>query len=256
MSKVFNVVFDEGHCISQWGSTFRPEYKSVGMLWFIAPGIPFYITSATIPPVMLQDIKETLHISSSNLLFQRSNDRHNIAFCVKKMQHSVSSFEDLAFLVPSSWAEHDCVPRKFIVFFDSKRKAELASQFLRSRMPETLKHKVKWFHAGMSEYFRNEELKSFREGNLWGLGMTDVGGMVQLTCMLCGCDISDIRLQGVDIPDVLIVVQWRAPRDLNTLMQRFGRAGRDFSLQAVGILLAEPKWFLEDHQKRLARKRK
>ena len=39
-------------------------------------------------------------------------------------------------------------------------------------------------------------------------------------------------------------------------MQRFGRAGRDFSLQAVAILLAEPRWFLEDHQKRLARKRK
>ena len=39
-------------------------------------------------------------------------------------------------------------------------------------------------------------------------------------------------------------------------MQRFGRAGRDFSLQAIAILLAEPKWFLEDHQKKLARKRK
>ena len=72
--------------------------------------------------------------------------------------------------------------------------------------------------------------------------------VMSLTPVLC--------LQGVDIPDVLTVVQWRVPKDLNTLMQRFGRAGRDFSLQAVAILLAEPKWFLEDHQKRLARKRK
>ena len=132
MSKVFNVVFDEGHCISQWGSTFRREYKLVGMLRFIAPGIPFYVTSATIPRAMIQDIKETLHIPSSGLLFQRSNDRHNIAFCVKKMQYPVSSFEDLAFLVPSSWAEHDRIPCKFMVFFDSKREAESASQFLRS----------------------------------------------------------------------------------------------------------------------------
>ena len=54
----------------------------------------------------------------------------------------------------------------------------------------------------------------------------------------------------------MTVVQWRAPKDLNTLMQRFGRAARDFSLQAVAILIAEPRWFLEDHQKRLARKRK
>jgi len=67
---------------------------------------------------------------------------------------------------------------------------------------------------------------------------------------------SAFRLKGVDIPDVLTVVQWRAPKDLNTLMQRFGHAGRDFSLQAVAILLTEPKWFLEDHQKKLAKKRK
>jgi hypothetical protein len=30
-------------------------------------------------------------------------------------------------------------------------------------------------------------------------------------------------------------------------MQHFGHAGRDFSLQAIAILLAEPKWFLEDY---------
>ena len=130
MSKIFNVVFDEGHCISQWGSTFRLEYKLVGVLRFIAPGIPFYITLATIPHAMLQDIKETLHISSNSLLFQRSNDRHNITFCVKKIQYPMSSFEDLAFLVPSSWTERDPIPHKFIVFFDSKRKAESASIFL------------------------------------------------------------------------------------------------------------------------------
>ena len=109
---------------------FRLEYKLVGMLWFIAPGIPFYITLATFPHAMLLDIKETLHIPSSNLLFQRSNNWHNIAFCIKKIQHSMSLFKDLAFLVPSSWAECDPVPCKFMVFFDSKHKAESASQFL------------------------------------------------------------------------------------------------------------------------------
>jgi len=191
MSKVFNIVFDKGHCITQWGSSFRLEYKLVGVLWFIAPGIPFYITSATILCTMLLDIKQTLHIPLGSLLFQRSNDQHNIAFCVKRMQYPILSFEDLAFLVPSSWTEHNHAPHKFMVFFDSKRKAELASQFLRNQMPENLKHKVKWFHAGMSEFFRKEELQSYKEGDLWGLGMTDVGGMVGSTCRLCGCNASD-----------------------------------------------------------------
>src|SRR5579863_9174808 len=64
------------------------------------------------------------------------------------------------------------------------------------------------------------------------------------------------HLHGVDVPDVLTVVQWRAPKDLNTLVQRFGHAARDFSLQAVKILIAQPKRFLEDHQRRLTWKRK
>jgi superfamily II DNA/RNA helicase len=124
-------------------------------------------------------------------------------------------------------------------------------------MPEPFKHRVKWFHTSMTEFFRKKELQSFREGDLWGLGMTDVGGMVHKP-MYYGDNSSDtcFCLQGVDILDVLTVVQWRVPKDLNILMQQFGCAAQDFSLQAVAILVAEPKWFLEDHQKRLARKRK
>ncbi|GLB35135.1 putative helicase superfamily c-terminal domain [Lyophyllum shimeji] len=239
MSKIFNITFDEGHCICQWGSTFRPEYKQVGSLRFLAPGIPFYVTSATIPPSMMSTLKETLHISpSSCTVSQRSNDRHNIAFDVQKMKYPINSYEDLAFLIPKNWKEGDPPPRKFMVFFDSKREAEKACQFLRNRAPEVFKENIKWFHAGMTTFFRSEELDSFKKGELWGLGMTDVGGM------------------GIDISDVLTVVQWRAPKDLNILMQRFGRAARDFSLQGVAILIAEPKWFLDEYGKKGSRKRK
>jgi len=129
---------------------------------------------------MVLDIKEALHIDSNCLVFWRSNDRHNVAFCVKKMWYSMSSFEDLAFLVPSKWVEGDPPPHKFMVFFNNKRKAENASTFLRKRMPQALKDKVKWFHAGMTKFFRTEELESFNKGGTWGLCMTDVGGMVQI----------------------------------------------------------------------------
>ena len=160
------------------GSTLHPEYKLVGMLWYIALRIPFYITLAAISPSMLLDIQETLHIHLDSLFFQRSNDQHNIAFSVKKMQYNASSFEDLVFLVPSTWSHGDMLPQKFMVFFDSKCESELASRFLWSQMPKHLKDKVKWFHVGMTQFFRTEELQSFRYDDLWGLGMTDIGGMV------------------------------------------------------------------------------
>lgn len=64
-------------------------------------------------------------------------------------------------------------------------------------------------------------------------------------------------LQGLDIPDISIVVQWKVPKDLNTLVQRFGRAVRSPDLQGVAILLAEPTWFYETRlAQEASRKRK
>ncbi|RDX40433.1 hypothetical protein OH76DRAFT_1299110, partial [Lentinus brumalis] len=51
---------------------------------------------------------------------------------------------------------------------------------------------------------------------------------------------------GLDIRDVKIIVQWKAPTDLNTVIQRFGRGARDPGLQAVVILIAEPNCFYEE----------
>ena len=228
------------------------------MLRFIAPGIPFYITSAMIPHSMLQDIKEMLHIPSSSLLFQRSNDQHNIALCVKKMQYPISLFEDLAFLLPSSWAEGNGLPCKFMVFFDSKHEAKLASIFLQNWMPEPLKHKVKWFHAGMMESFRTEDAPVVQRRQSLGAWHDWCGrnGTYAYHAAIATALTPAFHFQGVDILDVLTVVQWRASRDLNMLMQWFGCAAWDFSLQGAVILIAEPRWFLKDHQKRLTQKRK
>ena len=193
VSRIFNIVFHEGHCICQWGSTFRPEYKQVGTLRYLLPNIPFYITSATIPPAMISDLKEILHLSKDCLVLRRSNDRHNVTFCVRKMRHPLNSYEDLAFLIPKSWKLGDAPPKKFMVFFNNKREAESACLFLRSRLPHALRHKLKWFHAGMTTFYRTEEMEDFVKGRLWGLTMTDVGGMVcwfLLVISLSGIEVS------------------------------------------------------------------
>ncbi|KAI0085495.1 hypothetical protein BDY19DRAFT_875077, partial [Irpex rosettiformis] len=52
--------------------------------------------------------------------------------------------------------------------------------------------------------------------------------------------------QGLDVPNIEIVVQYKATMGLDTLIQRFGRAVRDVRLQGVAILIAEPHWFYEE----------
>ena len=62
IAQLLNIIFDEGHCISQWGDTFREEYADVRKLQFLLPNIPFYVTSATLPPAILDSISQTLHM--------------------------------------------------------------------------------------------------------------------------------------------------------------------------------------------------
>ncbi|KAF9374917.1 ATP-dependent DNA helicase sgs1 [Mortierella sp. AD011] len=45
---------------------------------------------------------------------------------------------------------------------------------------------------------------------------------------------------GCDIPDVVQVIQYGFPRDMPSLVQRFGRAARDPKIQGFGILYAPP----------------
>ena len=64
--------------------------------------------------------------------------------------------------------------------------------------------------------------------------------------------------QGMDLPDVSTVVQWKATCDMCTLWQRFGRGGRGIGETATAILLVEKK-DTEEEQKlkaeRAAKKR-
>jgi superfamily II DNA helicase RecQ len=59
---VLSIVWDEGQCVSKWADI-QPEYKDVERLRFLLPNnIPFYVTSATLPPLVLRDVMDILHI--------------------------------------------------------------------------------------------------------------------------------------------------------------------------------------------------
>ncbi|EDR02022.1 uncharacterized protein LACBIDRAFT_310214 [Laccaria bicolor S238N-H82] len=61
---------------------------------------------------------------------------------------------------------------------------------------------------------------------------------------------------GIDLPDISIVVQWRATCDMCTLWQCFSHAACDFSLNAIALFLVEPKHFDDTKAEKVARKEK
>ncbi|KAF8073361.1 hypothetical protein FPV67DRAFT_1446335 [Lyophyllum atratum] len=91
--------------------------------------------------------------------------------------------------------------------------------------------RITWFHSTTTGDYREEGFDNFSFGDIWGLAVTDAFGM------------------GLHMPDVQIVVQYRVPGDLRTLVQRFGRAARAAGSEATAVLLAEKAQFDNDRQK-------
>ncbi|MBC7772743.1 MAG: RecQ family ATP-dependent DNA helicase, partial [Pyrinomonadaceae bacterium] len=75
------VAIDEAHCISQWGHDFRPEYRRLGQLRSLFPGVPIGGYTATATPRVQQDILDQLHLSEP-AVFVGSFDRPNLTYRV------------------------------------------------------------------------------------------------------------------------------------------------------------------------------
>ena len=175
--RVISVIWDEGHCVSTWGG-FRIEYKDAERLRYIIPRhIPFYVTSATLPLRVLRDIEDILQIRNDAYIFQRSSDRPNIHLSVREIKYPLSTFYDLAFLIPDGCSLQN-LPPKFLVFFDNIAESIEAAKYLRSLLPLELQHLIKWFNADMSQTFRDDESEAFKGGERAGLCCTDSYGMV------------------------------------------------------------------------------
>ncbi|KAJ3565032.1 hypothetical protein NP233_g7904 [Leucocoprinus birnbaumii] len=222
--QIIAIVFDEGHCISQWGK-FRKNYLAVGMLrYIITDPVPFYVATATLPPPMVSETKRLLHLQPDHTEeILCSNDRPDISLMVRPMTYPASSYQDLDFLIPRNWNETMDAPPKFLVFFDDIQEAQAAVTYLQTRLREVYHNKVDWFHSTVSQDGREVLVEQLKRGEIFGLCCTDAFGM------------------GLDLSDVDIVVQYKATCTFCSLWQRFGRAARGPGKCGVAILLVEKK---------------
>lgn len=180
MDNVINIVLDEAHVIKEWGGTFRTDYLKLGPLRYQFPRmIPYNAGSATVGNEVELELIKNLHLRKDSLAVMRHNtDRPNIFLVVERMKHPANLYEDLAFLIKKNLGPRDKPPPKFLVFFNSRAEAQAGAEYLRARLSPELRGKIKWFHSGMTDEFREEEMHALIIGESFGEGSTDAAGMV------------------------------------------------------------------------------
>lgn len=140
------------------------------------------ITSATLTQGSLTNAMQLLHMhADKTTVIRRSSDWANIKIGVRKIKYSLTSYADLAFLIPPGWNVGDPPPPKFMIFFDNIQDAINATRYLRSRVPLAMQHKIKWFNSDMTSKYKESELTNLISGDCWGFGTTDSFGMVSTT---------------------------------------------------------------------------
>ena len=197
---------DEAHCISAWGHDFRPDYRRLGELRRLCPGVPLVALSATAAPQVRADIIRLLQLRRP-LVQVRSARRTNLCYTMRRRPA-----DPLPDLVAAIGGSRGAV----LIYARTRRSVEQWATRLNGAGVEAIA-----YHAGMDPESRQLALTHFQGQPRPVLVATVAFGM------------------GVDRPDVGLVLHLDLPASAEGYLQESGRAGRD-GLPADCVVLFDP----------------
>lgn len=206
--KISMVAVDEAHCVSQWGQDFRPSYlKIISFVESLANRPIVGAFTATATNDVKEDIKKILRLENP-FEITTGFDRPNLFFGVIK---SSSKDEKLIDLI------RERGDRSGIVYCATRKNVESVCELLCDNGFSAAR-----YHAGLDEYERRKNQEDFVFDRKNIMVATNAFGM------------------GIDKSNVIYVIHYNMPKNIESYYQEAGRAGRDGG-EADCILLYSPK---------------
>jgi len=196
------IAVDEAHCISQWGSDFRPAYKNITLLRQLQPSVNVIALTASAKPEVIEDITNELDFIQPRIIKQ-SFFRPNLAYMV---YHENDKYYRIERILKKYKAAS-------IIYVRNRKLTLELSSFLESK-----KIMATYYHGGLSNDEKDANMTAWLHNQKQVMVATNAFGM------------------GIDKPDVKTVIHLNLPESIESYFQEAGRAGRNGDKAFAAIL--------------------
>ena len=200
--KVVGLMVDEAHCVSQWGDSFRPDYRRLGAVRRALqkpdhPKLAIAAFTATADPRTQADLKSCLQLQQPQLI-RTSPYRSHLSLNVAIAWTMAGRREQTLRFIQNYRGKSG------LIYMRSRRESEALAAWLRSQDYDTCA-----YHGGLPSGERRTIERQWQSGAIPFVVATSAFGL------------------GVNKPDVRFVLHFQAPLTLAEYIQEVGRAGRD-----------------------------